>query len=290
MARRPQKTVLITGTSSGIGRASALALAEAGYRVYAGVRRDSDAQSVASLHNAISSLMLDVTKPGDIAAARATIETGCGAAGLYALINNAGHNYTAPFECTDMAKARALMETNFFGLCALTQSVLPALRQGAIAHRRRAKIVNIGSIGSLIGVPWEPYYHASKFALIGISESLRHEVMKQRISVSVVCPGGIKTPFISKSGAESAAVADRLSPAHRHLYAKGLSRFERLVRAVDQNGSPPEAVAKAILGLLAASHPPFRKIVGTDAWTMASLRWLLPRPVFHTLIRSIFAP
>lgn len=290
MARRPQKTVLITGTSSGIGRATALALAEEGYRVYAGVRRELDAKALASLHNAISPLILDVTKLDDIAAARAAIEAGGGAAGLYALINNAGHNYTAPFEATDMAKARALMDTNFFGLCALTQALLPALRQGAISYRRRTKIVNVGSIGSLIGVPWEPYCHASKFALIGISESLRHEVMKQRISVSVVCPGGIKTPFIAKSGAESADVADRLSPAHKHLYAKGLSRFERLVRAVDTNGSPPEAVAKTILGLLAAAHPPFRKIVGTDAWTMASLRWVLPRPMFHTLIRSIFAP
>ncbi len=271
------RTVLITGASSGIGRATALILHARGHRVLAGVRRLADAPP------GPEPLLLDVTKPEHIAAARARVS----ADGLFALINNAGHNYTAPLEYTDEAKARAMMDANLFGLAALTQALLPALRQG-VAQHGSARVLNIGSIGSLVGIPWEPWYHASKFAVLGLSESLRSEVYRQKILVTVVCPGGIRTPFLAKSGDELRASLDALPPEGRLLYGKGLSAMVNLTKTADRMGSSPEHVGREMAKLLDHPAPPFRKLVGADAKMIATLRRVLPRRAFHAMLRSAF--
>jgi NAD(P)-dependent dehydrogenase (short-subunit alcohol dehydrogenase family) len=213
-----------------------------------------------------------------------------GQAGLYALINNAGFNYSAPFEVTDPAKARALMETNLFGAAFLTQACLPLLRKSVRPGQRRARIINVGSIGSLVGIPWEPWYHASKFALKGLSESLYHEVRAQGIAVTILCPGGIRTPFIAKSEAENAQVLANLTSEQARLYGKGLARIGGMVSSVEQAGSTPEHVAEVVASLLRTSRPPFRKFAGPDARIIATLQGLLPQGLFLWLIGSIFAP
>lgn len=285
MTKAPDGAILITGASTGIGRAAALRLAKKGYRVLAGVRKETDAESLRhESAGKLSPVILDVTQAESISEVARSITPDDG---LFALINNAGHNYMSPFESTDWTKARALLETNLFGLAALTQALLPHLRAAA-TQNRWARIINVSSIGGLIGVPWEPWYHASKFAVVGLSESLRHEVYAQNIAVSVVCPGGIRTPFIAKSGEEATRALDTLTTEHRTLYGKGLQRLDRLVDAVARSGSDPDLVARAMEALLRARRPPFLKIVGADAISMLALRTVLPRAAFLDLLRLIF--
>jgi NAD(P)-dependent dehydrogenase (short-subunit alcohol dehydrogenase family) len=158
-------TVLITGASTGIGQATALLLDRLGYRVFAGYRRQADAEALRAAGSMnLRPVRLDVTDPEDVQTAVAEVNEACGAAGLTALINNAGYTYVSAFECTEEVQARALMETNFFGLYRLSQACLPLLRRKVHHSGGTAKLINIGSVGSLIGIPWQAFYHASKFA------------------------------------------------------------------------------------------------------------------------------
>jgi NAD(P)-dependent dehydrogenase (short-subunit alcohol dehydrogenase family) len=281
--------VLVTGTSSGIGRATALHLDRMGYRVFAGIRRDSDAQGLrAAASTALTPLLLDVTRAEEVEAAMATVTAACGEAGLHALVNNAGQNLNGPYEHLDEAAARSLMEVNFFGLHRLSQACLPLLRQSAAQSGRTAKLIQIGSIGSKIGIPWEAFYHASKFALLGLSESIKTEVHGQGIRVSVVMPGGIRTPFIARTTAGSEVARAALSGPAAARYAAGMRRFDAVAGQVDRMGQPPEAVARRIAKLMAARNPPFRVLIGPDARIMDGLRRFLPERSFHALLRAAF--
>jgi short-subunit dehydrogenase len=284
-----EKFVFITGASSGIGRATALALDRAGYNVFAGVRRIEDGGALQALTSQrLVPIILDVRSSEQIASACRKVKEITADRGLFALINNAGFNYNAAYEYTEEAKARALIDVNLFGVHALSVAMLPLLRLGAAASGTTSKLVNLGSIGSLVGIPWEAFYHASKFAILGLSESIHSEVYAQNIRVSVVMPGGIKTGFIAKSkqGAEDAK-AD-MSPEGLKLYGKGLTKMADATELVDRFGSAPELVAKRILRLLAMQNPTFRALVGNDARLMNLLRILLPTSLFHALLRKQF--
>jgi NAD(P)-dependent dehydrogenase (short-subunit alcohol dehydrogenase family) len=270
------QSVLITGASTGIGHATALHLNHLGYEVYATIRRPADA---ANLPAPIRPIILDLHDAATIAALPRQLPPT-----LYALINNAGHNYISPFEHSTDPASRALMETNFFGLATLTRTLLPHLRAWHLAHPgQTARLVNISSIGGLIGIPWEPFYHASKFAVVGLTESLRHELWREGIRASVVCPGGIRTPFIPKT-------VDALSAVQTDnpRYLSSLARFRDLAAQATRFGSPPLAVAEAIASLLSSHNPPFRRLVGPDAHLMLALARLLPTRLFHTLMRATF--
>jgi NAD(P)-dependent dehydrogenase (short-subunit alcohol dehydrogenase family) len=282
-----KRVMIVTGASSGIGRQTALHLASLGWHVLAGVRKAEDGQTLGAEDptGCVQPVQLDVTKHEDLVALEATVAKAeleiCG------LINNAGHNYMTPFECSQPERLRAMMEVNLFGLAALTQALLPHLRASAKVHGR-AHIINIGSIGSLVGVPWEPWYHASKFALLGLSESLQNETYNQGIRVCVVCPGGIRTPFIAKSEAEASVSLSSLTVEHQALYGKGMQALVKASGAVERFGTDPSVVARAIANLLNSKNPPFRKLVGMDAHIMAALQNVLPRRWLHSLLRESF--
>lgn len=287
------KTILLTGASTGIGRASALLLVDEGYTVFAGVRRTEDAEAlknacpvdrVSRLHP----VLLDVTQEEDIRAALATID-GHSRDGLYALINNAGFNLNGAFEYTNEADARSLMETNFFGLAALSRAALPLLRRYAASHPgETAKLVNIGSIGSYIGVPWEAYYHASKFAVLGLSEAMRHELWQERVRVVAVCPGGVKTAFIPKTERSLAAAHAQLPGDAPDSYRSGLAKLGETVGLATRFGSAPDAVAQRLRKVLASRHPRSQYVVGGDARMFLGMRRLLPESWFHAVMRSQF--
>jgi NAD(P)-dependent dehydrogenase (short-subunit alcohol dehydrogenase family) len=270
------KTVLITGTSSGIGYATALLLHHRGYKVFATVRKSEDA---AKQPAGITPLLLDLHDSRAIEELPSKLPSP-----LFALINNAGHNYISPFESHDPAFGRALMETNFFGLAQLTRVLIPHLRAYHQAHPQEyARILNISSIGGLVGVPWESFYHASKFAVVGLTESLRHELWQEGIRPSVICPGGIRTPFIAKTSAEIDA-----NQTDNPRYRASLAKLKSVSSEVDRFGSSPAKVAEAVAELLARRRPPFRVLVGADAKLLYSLSRLLPTPLFHGLLRSAF--
>jgi short-subunit dehydrogenase len=284
-----EKFVMITGASSGIGRVTALSLNRAGYHVFASVRRIEDGASLqTSTDQRLTPLTLDVRSPEQIAAAFLKVKEITAGRGLFALINNAGINYNAAYEYTDESKARALMDVNLFGVHALSIAMLPLLRLGAAMSGTTAKLVNLGSIGSLVGIPWEAFYHASKFAVLGLSESIRNEVYAQNIRVSVVMPGGIKTAFIAKSkqSVEDAKISMPLEGLD--LYGSGLTKMAETTNLVDRFGSEPELVARRIANIIAMHNPPFRALVGSDAKFINLLRGILPNSLFHALLRKQF--
>ena len=285
--------VLITGASTGIGRSTALHLAAQGYTVFAGVRREADGAALVAAAPAASAarilpVLLDVTRDDHIRDALSRVEAHA-PDGLYALINNAGFNLNGAFEYTTEADARALMDTNVVGLAALSRAALPLLRRHVARYPgTTAKLVNIGSIGSYIGIPWEAYYHVSKFAVLGLSEAMRHELWPQGIRVVAVCPGGIVTDFMPKTEASLTAGMAALPADAPPNYRAGMHKLLAMAGMASRFGSPPEAVARRIGKVLATARPRMRYMVGVDARLLLGLRRCLPEAWFHALIRSQF--
>lgn len=281
--------VLLTGASTGIGRATALHLDYLGYTVFAGVRREQDGielQKQAS--ERLKPIILDITKPDDIASALAVVGQACGTTGLAGLVNNAGYSYNAAFELTDEAKARQVMEVNFFGLYKMSQAFIPMLRQYAKNSGRRAKLINIGSIGSIIGFPWQSFYQASKFAVLGFTESLRFELHSQGIGVVAVLPGGIKTDFLPKTSDSIDAAIAAMTPEGKHLYGKGLTKMRAQISQAARFGSEPEKVARRIARVIGANNPSMQYFVGADARLLFGLARVLPVSWRHSLLRGQF--
>uniref|UniRef100_UPI0025BFAF32 SDR family NAD(P)-dependent oxidoreductase n=1 Tax=Luteitalea sp. TaxID=2004800 RepID=UPI0025BFAF32 len=215
--------VLVTGASTGIGRAIALEFDAAGWHVLAGVRREADAQALRAVGSPrLRPIILDLTRDEDIDAAAVLVRETTGPAGLAALVNNAGSNLSGAFEYTRPEQARALMDLNLFGLARVTQVLLPHLRAAA-RRGRPATVVNVGSIGSVISVPWEVWYHASKWAVLGLTLGLRHELWAEGVRVTAVLPGGVRTPFLAKSGSQMDEAVRALPPDAPASYARGMS-------------------------------------------------------------------
>lgn len=280
------KYVLVTGASSGIGKTTAIGLAKKGYYIFAGVRNARDAETLDQLSPGIHPVILDVTNNSDIDMMVEKLKVCCGQDGLYALVNNAGINYIEPFENSREEAVRRLMETNFFGLYRLTQRLLPLLQTAA--QKTPAKIVNVSSVGGVLGLPWQSFYHASKFAVVGFSESLRQELRPANIVVCCVLPGGIKTPFFSKSEDEIQQSIERLGPANAMYYAKGLGKMKDAARSFIRFASKPERVSTAIEHILSLHRPRFKWIVGTDASVLYWMTKIVPSGVRHRMLQNQF--
>ena len=289
MTNNQSKTVLITGASTGIGLSTALEMANQGYNVIAGVRKESDAQKLKDLsQNKIQTVILDVTKSEDIVRVTQELSSQLAETGLYSLINNAGINYTAPFEYTVEEKARGMMEINFFGLYKMTQNFIPLLRKyREVNPDQRPKLINIGSIGSVIGLPWQSFYHASKFAVYSLSESLRLELGPLNIDVTVVMPGGIKTEFYTKTDQLANQASSDLPPEAPNHYRVAMKRFSSLATQTEKYLTSSEITGKRITSLLNRRKSPFMFLIGIDAksifysirvfprsWIQWPLKWL----------------
>jgi NAD(P)-dependent dehydrogenase (short-subunit alcohol dehydrogenase family) len=282
-----QPTILITGASTGIGRASAEHLARHGYRVLAGVRSSQDVDALQRLAlPGLTPVRLDVTREPDVRAI--ADELAEDPRGLYALVNNAGHNYNSAFEYADEARARSLWEVNYFGLVHLSRALIPHLRRSAETAGRPSKLVNVSSIGGSFGLPWEVHYHASKFAVNGLTEGLRMELWQQGIRAVVVQPGGIRTEFMPKTDASIAQALSVMPEEGQRRYGPGLSVLRRRIEEAGRFGSEPLAVAKVLARILARRSPGFRWIVGFDARLLSALHALLPDSWVHAMFRKMF--
>jgi NAD(P)-dependent dehydrogenase (short-subunit alcohol dehydrogenase family) len=260
------RNIIITGASTGIGRTTAVALAKAGYTVFAGVRSQQDVQNLNNEQIAtLRPIILDVTREADIMQTVEMLTEACGSDGLAALINNAGINYIMPFELSDVQKVRQLMEVNFFGMMILSQQLIPLLQQYGKKDPKGAKIINVGSIGSAIGIPWEFSYHASKFAVLGMSQSLRFELEPLNIKVACVMPGGVKTPFFKKSGEETVAAKAQIMGENADYYRKNVSLMWDNALNFERFATAPEVVAKRIQRTIERNTPPLKVIIGLDA-------------------------
>jgi NAD(P)-dependent dehydrogenase (short-subunit alcohol dehydrogenase family) len=275
----PSKAVLITGCSSGIGRASALRLAQKGWTVYASARRE---ESIADLADAgCKTLTLDVTAEESMRAAVAQVEREQGAVGV--LINNAGYSQSGPVEQVEMEAVRRQFETNVFGVIALTQLVLPRMRE-----QRWGKIVNIGSMGGRLTFPGGGFYHATKHALEAISDALRFEVRGFGIDTILIEPGLIVTEFGNAAVASMDGVAEDDGP-----YAEFNAKLTKLTTETYEGpmrhlGGGPDAVAKAIEKAISRRRPSARVRVTASARLAIAQRRLTPDRVWDAAMRTQF--
>lgn len=271
-------TVLVTGASSGIGRATASVLANAGMRVFAGVRRlSSDRPS-----EGIQEIPLDVTSPESIASAVAEINVRTDGAGLGALVNNAGIGVISPAEFTSTELIRQVFEVNVFGLLAVTRAFLPLL------HKSRGSIVNIGSIGGMITMPFGVALCASKHSVEAVSDALRMELLSSGIRVSLIQPASINSGAAEKLAAETDATIAALPPDGRERYGSLLSGFTKRMLAEEISGSPPEIVARAVLENLHNPAPPSRRVVGKKARALWFLARCAPAALRERVLRTLF--
>ena len=269
-------TYLVTGCSTGIGEATALHLDAAGHRVLAGVRRQADADRLAEQgSDRLRPLLLDVTNEGQIREAVTAVDDAVSGAGLDGLVNNAGIGKGGPLEFLPLDDWRTQLEVNVFGQIALTQALMALLRKA------RGRIVFIGSIGGRVGTPLMGPYNASKFALEGIAEALRHEVEQFGMRVAVVEPGAIKTAIWQK-GREEAERLERELPAEaRELYRTQIDILQGGIEDSDRRAIGPEAVAKVIERALTSPRPRHRYLVGVDAMALGTLDRALPHSAKH---------
>jgi NAD(P)-dependent dehydrogenase (short-subunit alcohol dehydrogenase family) len=261
---------LITGASSGIGRACAQRLDRLGYRVFAGVRQAGDGEALqAGASDRLTPVHIDVTQPESIAAAQATIAHVVGAGGLFGLVNNAGVAYGAPLEFLPLADLRQQLEVNVVGVVAVTQALLPLLRQA------RGRIINMGSISGVSAMPFMGAYCATKFALEAISDTLRVELRPWGIAVSIVEPGDIQTPIWHKGLAAADKMLAAWPPDAFAMYGPVVDMMGKSLAA--PRGIPAEVVAEAVARLLQARRPAARVLVGNDARLLAVIERLPTR-------------
>jgi NAD(P)-dependent dehydrogenase (short-subunit alcohol dehydrogenase family) len=276
------RSALITGASTGIGRATALRLDAAGWQVFAGVRREEDAVSLrADSSGHLTPLMLDVTDARQISAAAEVVNERVGSKGLDALVNNAGIAVPGPLETLAVDDFRRQMEINLTGQLAVTQALLPPVRTA------RGRIVFTSSIGGRIAFPMFGAYHASKFALEAVGDVFRQELRPWGIKVIVIEPGSIATQIWDRGDAEVDAVGERAREDHAELYGETIDAYRRLARKTGARGIPPEKVAARIERVLTTRRPRTRYLVGADAKGQALLARLLPDRLLDWVISRV---
>jgi NAD(P)-dependent dehydrogenase (short-subunit alcohol dehydrogenase family) len=286
-----KKSILISGTSTGIGLATALQLASEGYRVYAGVRKEGDFEQFLKMNNPdLIPVILDVTSESSIDAIFERLSKELDGEGLFGLINNAGINYVKPFELTKTEETRSMMEVNVFGLINLSQKFLPLLQQFKSKNDKNSHILNVGSILSLVGFPWQSMYPMSKFAVYGLTKSMAIELKPLGINVSCVMPGSIATEFGNKTFDESNEVLKTITGNNEKYYKAGITKYAQTLKQFENQASKPEVVAKAMSRILRKNNPKVKNLVGVDAKILGFIEKYLPEWVAVSFVKSILIP
>jgi NAD(P)-dependent dehydrogenase (short-subunit alcohol dehydrogenase family) len=276
--------VLVTGASTGIGRATVEYLVREDCVVLAGVRRREDGEALAALApEQVHWLELDVTRPDQIAGAVAETAGRLAPSGLRGLVNNAGIALGGPLEYFPPDDLRRQLEVNVVGLHAVTQAFLPLVRRG------RGRIVHVGSISGLIASPFIGPYAASKHAVEALADALRLELAPEGIPVAVIEPGQVRTPIWDKGLRQSQAMADRIPAEGLVRYGSRLRAFRWILEQAPRHGLEPGAVAEAIGHALFAPEPRARYVLGKDARVRLFLFRLLPTRAMDALVLRFMA-
>jgi NAD(P)-dependent dehydrogenase (short-subunit alcohol dehydrogenase family) len=271
------RSVLVTGASTGIGRATALRLDGSGWKVFAGVRREEDAEALrGKASERLTPVTLDVTDAEQIAAAAERVARESDG-GLEGLVNNAGVAIPGPLETVPIDDLRHQLEVNLVAYVAVTQAMLEQVR------RAEGRVVFLSSIGGRIAFPFGGPYHASKFATEAIGDVFRQELRPWGLRVSIIEPGSIDTP-IWERGQRKAEEIEAKSPRTNLLYGAALDKFRKVIEDTAERGIPPEKVARAISHALESRRPKSRYLVGLDAKVQARLQPLIPAAVFDRIV------
>jgi NAD(P)-dependent dehydrogenase (short-subunit alcohol dehydrogenase family) len=282
-----KKTVVITGASSGIGRASVLQMSRAGWNVFATVRNIQDKDKLQSENlQGVTPVLMDVEDRPSILAAAEFVASQLGPSALDGLVNVAGIGIVQPLEYADARDLQKIFDVNVFGQLAAIQAFLPLLRKG------RGRIVNITSVGAHIAIPFGGLLNASKSAFGMMSDTLRLELHPFGIRVCTIEPGSIATPAVDKTLGNIERLIDGLPKQAQAQYAEMMLRnFTRRGYKREKNGSPPEVVARAVNHALTAARPRIRYVVGKDARLLTTLPRILPDRILDAIrLRALGLP
>ncbi|MBN9389344.1 MAG: SDR family oxidoreductase [Chloroflexi bacterium] len=277
--------ILVTGTSSGMGRACALRLDRAGYTVFAAVRKETDAQALKTQGSErLKPVILDVTDLESITSACREISKQLDETGLklVGLVNNAGIGVTAPVECVPLDELRKQYEVNVIGQVAVIQAFLPLIRAG------KGRIINVGSVGGKITLPFGGPLCSSKYALESLNDALRMELRPWKIPVVLVAPGSIKTPATKKLETDSEEMLKRFSPDAVKLYGNAYRSFVKAFHKREERGVGPEVMAETVFKVLNAHRPRNRYPVGPLSRLLPLMAKWLPTGLFDKLRVRLF--
>jgi len=273
------KTVLITGATAGIGRTTALHLAQLGHHVIASGRKPTELARLAAeargLAGKLDVIPLDATQPDSIAAAVEAVARLTGERGLDALINNAGFGVLGPTSEISDAELRRQYETNVFGLMSVTRAFLPAMRA-----RRAGRIINVSSVGGRITLPYFGVYNSTKYAVESLSDALRYELRPFGIDVALIEPGVIRTSF----EATAAAGIDGFAATP---YGRALTHYEKMSKAADRFAANPIVVARAIARAVQARRPAARYVTPRLNSVAVWLSAILPTRAWDWAMRRV---
>lgn len=264
-----QKVVLITGASSGFGLATSKLLSENGYRVF-GTSRDPS--KVKNTLARVEMLHLNVDSDDSVETCVKSVLDKTGGK-LNVLVNNAGFVLTGAIEEASLEEAKSQLETNLFGYIRMIKAVLPTMRK-----QRSGCIINIGSLAGHVALPFQGYYATSKFALEGLTESLRHEVKSLGINVSIVEPGFFKTNISSAAREVTVSVAD---------YDDMRRRSASQMMTNERQGQDPTVVAKKIMSIIESKKPRLHYPVGKETYAL-TLKRIIPESMFESQVRKRF--
>jgi NAD(P)-dependent dehydrogenase (short-subunit alcohol dehydrogenase family) len=277
--------VVVTGTSTGIGAATALHLVDEGFHVFAGIRREGDAGALQThAPERVTPLYIEVTEESTIRAAAAAVDDAVGEHGLVGLVNNAGIGVPAPLEFQPMADFRRQLEVNLFGPVAMIQAFLPLIRRGG------GRIVNVGSIGGMLVLPLNGAYSASKFGMRAISDALRLELRQWNIHVSLIEVAPVKTAIFGKTFAELDGLENTLGEDGFTLYEEQIAAVRKAIEKTAADADPPLVIAKAILHALTSDKPKTRYLAGHGGKETAAVAALPDRTRDRALVHELGLP
>ncbi len=278
-----RRSVLVTGASSGIGNATVLLLAQKGWRVFAAVRKEADANAIDTLGlKNVETVLLDVSDQRSIQRAAVEIRARLETRGLDGLFNNAGVGTISPVETLSSEDLRHVFEINLFGQINMIQAFLPLVRKA------RGRIINTGSVGDHLTPPFAGALASSKAAFASMTTALRLELRPQGIHVCLIEPGSVNTPAVGKTlgGVEDTISSWPLDA--KVLYAAALRHMANRFAKSERGGSPPEAVAQVVGRALTARNPATRYLAGKDSVKLAMLAWLLPEKLLDLAVLRTF--
>ncbi len=275
-------SVLITGASTGIGRACALRLDANGWKVYAGVRNEASGETLrAAATPLLEPVTLDVTKPEQIADLATRLSTELGSSGLGALVNNAGIAVGGPLEYLDLDELRRQFEINVYAPIAMVQAFREPLRAA------KGRVVMMGSIAGRVAGPTLGPYSASKHALAALTESLRAEMRSTKIKISLIEPGAVDTPIWDKANDSLADMRNAYPAEALQRYKEEITHLTKVIETSSKHAIEPDKVAKLVEHALTSRFPKSRYLAGPDARIAGQLLRVVPDRLRTAIVRKI---